>query len=106
MNSLGLNSDIIYRICNILNRYRCVVSASIFGSRAKGNYSKASDIDIALYGEMPSIICERIASDLDDLPYPYSFDVVSYINLNNEELAKHIDRVGVQIYDGKYKDTR
>ena len=38
-------------ICKYLSKYPEIDKASIFGSRAKGNYKNGSDIDIALYGK-------------------------------------------------------
>jgi len=75
-----------------------VTGAVLFGSRAKGNFSEFSDIDIALHGDFDALYIERIICSLDDLPTPYTYDVVGYNIIKNEDLREHIDRVGVMIY--------
>ncbi|GHU53966.1 hypothetical protein FACS1894132_07670 [Clostridia bacterium] len=73
-----------------------VKKAVIFGSRAKGNYRLNSDIDIAVFGVSN---LGKLISELDELPLPYKFDVVSYENIYHGPLREHIDRVGVIIYE-------
>ena len=51
MQKFGLDEKVIEDIIEILKKYEEVESAKIFGSRARGDYRKASDIDIALFGE-------------------------------------------------------
>lgn len=51
MQKFGLDEKVIEDIVNILKKYKEVESAKIFGSRARGDYRKASDIDIALLRE-------------------------------------------------------
>ena len=64
----GLDEKVIEDIVNILRKYEEVESARIFGSRARGDYRKASDIDIALFGKhLTSSINTKIFFDIDDL---------------------------------------
>jgi predicted nucleotidyltransferase len=46
----GLEENDINIICSYLSKYPEIEKATIFGSRAKGNFKKGSDVDIALYG--------------------------------------------------------
>jgi len=75
----------------------------LFGSRAKGNYRRGSDVDLALKGD--SVTRETVlnlSSDLNEiLPLPYFFDVLQYDRIRNAQLVAHIDRVGVVIYEGE-----
>ena len=48
MPKFGLEEKIVENIINILRKYEEVESAKIFGSRARGDYREASDIDIVL----------------------------------------------------------
>lgn len=102
MPGLGLPENILISVKDILARYPAVTGASVFGSRAKGTNKPYSDIDIALYGELDALTAERIRDELDELPSPYSFDVIGYGLINNAELTEHIDRVGVRIYGRKH----
>ena len=42
---------------------------------------------------------EEIACDLDELPCPFVFDVVAYESIKNPQLRRHIDTVGVVVYE-------
>lgn len=90
-------------ILEAVNKYPEIEEVIIFGSRAMGNYKKGSDVDMALIGEKidrKTVI--RLSDDLnEEYPLPYFFDIVSYKDISNEDLRKHIDRVGKSIYRRK-----
>jgi uncharacterized protein len=85
-------------ICSILTRHAEVTGAILFGSRAKGTASQSSDIDLALEGIEDPLLAEAIASELDELPLPYAFDVKALVAIRHRPLLEHIERVGVRIY--------
>jgi len=94
-----LDRDFKY-ILEAIGKYLEIEEVIIFGSRAMGNYKKGSDVDIALKGKKADrkIVC-RLSDDLnEEYPLPYFFDVVSYNDITNEELKKHIDSMGKCIY--------
>ena len=96
----GLTAPDLAEIIRIIQRNYAAEEAIIFGSRAKGNYKKGSDIDIAIKGK--EIQREDIAliADLlnEESPLPYYFDIVHYDGITEKELMQHIDRVGKSIY--------
>jgi predicted nucleotidyltransferase len=71
----------------------------LFGSRAKGNYKKGSDVDLAIKGDRLTYeITARFADCLnEEKPLPYFFDVVHYEAIAEPMLKVHIDRVGVDL---------
>jgi predicted nucleotidyltransferase len=71
----------------------------LFGSRAKGNYKKGSDVDLAIKGDRITYeITARFADCLnEEKPLPYFFDVVHYEAIAEPKLKAHIDRVGVNL---------
>jgi uncharacterized protein len=71
----------------------------VYGSRAKGNWEKGSDIDFAVFGNLTFNEISRIKTDLYNLPTPYKFDVTHYETLDHEALKEHIDRVGIIFYE-------
>ncbi len=87
-------------ILNSLAKRPEIEHASIFGSRAMGNFKHGSDVDLVIYG--PSItesIRSRLSAELnEELPLPYYFDVVHYESIRNTELKKHIDSEGKEFY--------
>ena len=92
----GLSEQTLAAINACLQQYPEIVWAKIYGSRAKGNYERGSDIDLA-FSSQTDISAELLAA-LDDLPTPYLFDVTHYESLKHQGLKEHIDRVGVVFY--------
>jgi len=99
-NNLGLRDSDIKIILSLLRSEKAVEQAIVFGSRAKGNYRKGSDVDIALKGKNLNFNIVSHLSYLlnEETPLPYRFDLLNYQTLNNEALKEHINRVGKKIY--------
>jgi predicted nucleotidyltransferase len=94
----GLPHSVLTQVIDVLRHHPEVERAVMFGSRAKGNARPNSDIDLALYGAIPTLVLQRIAEELDELPTPYLFDLQAIEGLQNSALLEHIQRVGVEIY--------
>ena len=79
-----MEEDIYKKIQDYLRLHSKIEKATIFGSRAKGNASRGSDIDIALSGKDLRFIdlCE-IKSGIEELNLPYSVDINNYDNISN-----------------------
>jgi len=75
-----------------------VKSATLFGSRAKGTHSDRSDVDLVIAGDVEPLRAEAIASELDELPLPYRFEVQPLAHIHYRPLLEHIKRVGILIY--------
>lgn len=82
----------------IFCRFPAIQRVKLFGSRAKGTHTERSDVDLAVWGLTP-LQAEQLAADLDDLPLPLRFDVVSYPHIRQPELCAHINRVGRTLYE-------
>ncbi len=75
-----------------------IETVTLFGSRAKGNHSERSDVDLVLTGDVEPLRAEGIAAELDELPLPYRFEVQPLAHVRYRPLLDHIRRVGIQIY--------
>lgn len=84
-NAFGLEKNDLEIIISVLKRYQAVAAASIFGSRAKGNFRNSSDVDIVLKGD--SLTAEIVSSTSyqlnEETTLPYKFDIINYHSLNN-----------------------
>lgn len=100
MLQFGLDVKILENIVKILRKYNEVESAKIFGSRARGDYRKASDIDIALFGEhLTYSINTKIFYEIDELYLPYKVDLINFNSLSVEnEIRDNILKEGIEIY--------
>lgn len=100
MEKFGLKEKVIQDIVEILKKYEEVEKAVIFGSRARGDYRKGSDIDIALFGDkLTNSINTKIFYDIDDLYLIYKIDLININTLKDEDkLKQNILNEGVIIY--------
>lgn len=97
--NMGLSEKELAILRHILSRYPHIEEAVVFGSRAKGNYKPASDIDLAIKGkDLEKDDLSAVLADLEASLLPYFVDVVLYRCIQNEALKEHIDRVGRTIY--------
>tara|TARA_R110001592_G_scaffold2039_6_gene12694 strand:- start:1424 stop:1747 length:324 start_codon:yes stop_codon:yes gene_type:complete len=71
----------------------------LYGSRAKGNYSEGSDVDITLKGEKVNHqTLQNLSKMVDDSSLPYQFDISIFSTIENQDLIDHMNRVGQLIY--------
>ena len=58
----------------------------LFGSRATGTASPASDYDIGLYSgkEIPLAVLAKINGELEDYPIPVDIDLVDFSSVSKE----------------------
>ena len=99
MKKTGLTNKEVERIKSVFSKYSEVEEVLLYGSRAKGNYKPASDIDLTIKGKNIDLTLQtKIECDLDDLLLPYKFDISIYDRITNTEFINHIDRFGKKIY--------
>ena len=99
----GLLQDDIEVIIHALGQFPQIDEAIVFGSRAKGNFKAGSDVDIAIKGKAIDHSCIAGLSFFlnEETSLPYFFDIVHYEEITEQELARHIDRVGKVFYKRK-----
>jgi len=95
----GLKNNVIKQVHRIFARYPQIEKAIVYGSRAKGNYSAGSDIDLSLTGQDLTLsLIHTIELEIDDLLLPYTFDISIFNQISNPDLIEHINRVGLVFY--------
>ena len=96
----GLPISTLQKIYGVLSRHPQVERAILYGSRAKGNYKRGSDIDLTLSGraDLTMGVLYKIMDELDDLLLPYTIDLSLYSNIDDPDVSAHIQRVGVTFY--------
>jgi len=97
----GLPDAAIDKIRAVLRRYPQVERAILYGSRAKGNYKRGSDIDLTLLGsaELTLHMLYKILDELDELLLPYTIDLSIFHNIGDPDVINHIQRVGSAFYE-------
>jgi predicted nucleotidyltransferase len=96
----GLKESVIQQISAVLARHPQVNAAILYGSRAKGNYQRGSDIDLTLRGgtDLTRRVLYQIIDELDDLLLPYTIDLSLFTDIADPDVIAYIRRVGVAFY--------
>lgn len=95
MNGTGIREQVIREICEIAKKYK-VEKVILFGSRARGNFHRASDIDLAVKGGDFA----DFSLDVDEeTSTPLMFDFVDLNQSIQQELRENIEREGKIIYE-------
>lgn len=94
----GLPAHAVARMRAVFSAHPAIEQALLFGSRAKGNFKRGSDIDLALTGPVDFSELGAIAWELDDLLLPWEIDLIPLKTISNPDLREHITRVGQVFY--------
>lgn len=97
---IGLQDGQWKELQTVFEQFPEIESVSVFGSRAKGNFKKGSDVDLCIFGEK---VTHEIVRQLhywlnEETLLPCFFDVVHWGSLEDESLRRHIQQVGKQIF--------
>ena len=91
----GIREIVLEEICNLAKKYQ-VKQVILFGSRARGDYRKTSDIDLAVTGG--SIV--QFILDVEEYTSTLLiYDVVNLDGAVQEELREAIRQEGIVIYE-------
>lgn len=94
-NFFGLSEEVISGLAEAFDSATEVDEVIIFGSRAKGNHSEGSDIDLAAKGRdvtLDTILDIKIK--IEELGLLYRVDVLNYHGIRDQDVVDHIDRAG------------
>ncbi len=95
MEKTGIKKVVMEEILNLAKKHG-IKELILFGSRARGDFNRASDIDLAVRG---GDIC-RFALDVEDeTSTPLRYDVVDLDRNVQEDLRKIIEAEGVVLYE-------
>ena len=91
----GIQPVVVEEIRDFAGRYD-VDQVILFGSRARGDYSRTSDIDLAVSGGDVTRFSLDVGEDTSTL---LMFDVIDLSRPVSEELMKAISREGKVLYE-------
>lgn len=92
----GLSNDLVRSIVNTIRRHGKPNRIILFGSRTRGEYSRRSDIDLAVKGPVDPLLIRGYLEE--EVPTLRRFDVVHLDELG-PEMTRSIEREGVVLYD-------
>lgn len=91
----GINQKVIEEIRTIAKKYD-IGAVKLFGSRARGDYKKRSDIDLAVYGGKVVKFALEVDEETSTL---LKYDIVDMGALLQQELRDSIEKEGKIIYE-------
>ena len=95
MNDTGIRDQVIEEIRMLAEKYQ-IEKIYLFGSRARGDYHRTSDIDLAVSGGD----FDRFALDIDeDTSTLLKFDIVDLNRSVHPELLDAIQKEGRVLYE-------
>lgn len=95
MNQTGIKEKVVQEIIELAIRYN-LDKVVLFGSRARGEYRRTSDIDLAVMGGDVA----RFAMDVEEETSTLlKFDVVNMNSAVQPELKKSIEQEGKVLYE-------
>ena len=95
MNNTGINPKVIREIRDMAEQYG-IRKVLLFGSRARGDFKRTSDIDIAVTGGD----FERFALDVDEETSTLlEYDIVNLDREMQDELRDSIEKEGIILYE-------
>lgn len=94
---MNLKSEIINKIINISGEYDNIKKVVLFGSRARGNNSEKSDIDLAIYCD--DDISEYIEEIEETVPTLLEFDFSDMRKINDELFIEQVEKEGITLYE-------
>ncbi len=95
----GMIQQTLQKLRDIFSRQRKIKKAIIYGSRAKGNFTAGSDIDVTVIApEMTFSEYLILLSEIEELDIPQKIDLTKY-ELLEHNIKEHIKRVGKEIYE-------
>jgi predicted nucleotidyltransferase len=98
MPDFGFKIGDLEIILQIFSGFPEITKASIFGSRARGDYKKGSDTDIVVWITGADIIPQLSGILNDETLLPYKFDILDYNKISNSDLKYQIDLHEIEIY--------
>ena len=95
MENTGLRPEVIHAIKDLAQNYQ-IARVILFGSRARGDYRKTSDIDLAVSGGDIT----RFALDVEEeTPTLLKYDIVNLDGPVQDELLASIAKEGTVLYE-------
>ena len=95
VDGTGIRSSVIAEILDLAHKYH-IQRIILFGSRARGDYKRTSDIDLAVMGGDIA----RFALDVEEeTSTPLKYDVVNLDRTVQDALRECIEKEGIVLYE-------
>jgi predicted nucleotidyltransferase len=104
MIAFGIKDSSLEILTSIFSNYNQVEEVVLYGSRAKGNFSDRSDVDMVICNSnINRHILGSILTDINNSNFPYTIDIQLLENIKSNSLLEHINRIGQTFYKKEFK---
>ncbi len=93
---MNIERDLLEKIIEVFRKFD-IEKAVLFGSRARGDNRKNSDIDIAFYTENRDVF-HFLKDEIDQIETIIKIDLFDAMNLKKQALIDGIENDGIVIY--------
>jgi len=94
----NIPTDVLHELNALFTRYSAIEKVALFGSRARGDHTPKSDIDIAVFSKtMPKEHFKLLQLELSELPILHHIDSVHF-EKSTKALQDNIQREGLTIF--------
>lgn len=95
----GLTDKSYNELLQILASMPEIEEAVIYGSRARGDFWRASDVDLSIKGkDFNRHTLTRLNNKLYDSHIPQIFDTHVYADIKSPKFKENVDREGIVLY--------
>lgn len=95
----GLKDEDISVLNSIFQKHTAIEEVVIYGSRAKGNYTERSDLDLIIKNsKIDRFVISDILLDIYESDFPFMVDLQDFGVLKSRKLIEHIERAGKIFY--------
>jgi len=95
----GLSESQNNIVIQILSSVSKINEVIVYGSRAKGNYTLSSDIDLTIKGQyLDHTVLQSLLTKFDESTLPFTIDLSIFDQIQSIDLLEHIKRVGISIF--------
>ena len=99
MEMYGLTDKSYNELLQILASFPEIEEAIIYGSRARGDFWRASDVDLSIKGkDFTRHTLARLNDKLYESHIPQIFDTHIYTSIKNPYFKNNVDREGIVFY--------
>ena len=99
MKTPCLSRKTLNALAQVFTRYPELTQVLLYGSRATGNSTPRSDIDLATRGILDSHRLGRLVLDLEDSDILQKCEVHAYELIRDSRLKESIDSEAISIYE-------
>ena len=94
---MNLDKLVLEEIINISKKYSDIKKVVLFGSRARGDNEKKSDIDLAIYSN--SSILDFIEDIENNTTTLLEFDFANMNTIEDELFIEQVNKEGIVLYE-------